>query len=84
MSPIVLAAQTRCHVPWSNISAQEMAMNTASLSVVQLDAIANSCLVNRLAGLEHATTSRMRTRANMRPAWNLSVTMNAGRPATEL
>lgn len=88
MSLTVLAAHTRCQVPWLNISAQAMAMKrvtaAVSPSVVQLDAFANSSLVIWFSGLEHATISKMKTRVNISPAWNLSVTMEAGRPARDV
>ena len=71
-----------------NSSAQAMARKSVTAavrpSVVHWLATANSSRVTRFSGLEHATMSNRSTRRNMRTAWNLSVTMDAGRPATEV
>jgi hypothetical protein len=53
-----------------------------SPSIVQLLATANSERTMRFCGAAVATISSINTNENIRYAWNLSVTILAGNPAT--
>jgi hypothetical protein len=82
------ADQTLCQVDWLNISAEAMAMKrviaAVSPSTVQLLATANSSLEIRFSGLAVAAMRMMNTRKNIKMPWNLSVVMEAGRPARDV